>query len=299
VDKEAIVARALVTFLIALLLAGRMGSCAQTADLPPGESPSHEAPRKDLFRLEAGTVTKASYKHGEVTIRLVQVKSDESDRFRFLCRAAARIEKQGVVLDEIYYDDIDAVGDSFGLFVPRKQPSPNFFAIVKCGDYDGRLFLIDKKGKKLDLIGGLYFVTEDGRFLFSEYHSDVEGFAVFDLKEGRVLFSSAQGPRDYQELPWIYQWYQSPKGYLFTEAMGEKEKKGVIHIFDISKCRIVTRFIDISQVKDARKVQYDFDPRDYADCLCGDPEKTYHGSPTDVPSDSKTPPDHSTGSGVD
>jgi hypothetical protein len=39
---------------------------------------------------------------------------------------------------------------------------------VKEGDYDGRQLLVDKDGSTHDLLGGVFFLTEDRRFLVSE-----------------------------------------------------------------------------------------------------------------------------------
>ena len=50
---------------------------------------------------------------------------------------------------QVSCDDIEPVGFSYGLFVPKRQPVPSYFVALKEGDYDGRLLLP----------GGFYFVT--------------------------------------------------------------------------------------------------------------------------------------------
>jgi len=59
------------------------------------------------------------------------------------------------------------------LFLPKQQPSCEYLVAVKEGDYDGRQLLVDKDGSTHDLLGGVFFLTEDRRFLVSEYSSDL------------------------------------------------------------------------------------------------------------------------------
>jgi hypothetical protein len=57
-----------------------------------------------------------------------------------------RGSKGGQLLKRFYYRDINPGGSSFGLFLPKQQPSSDDFVAVKEGDYDGRLLLVDKDG---------------------------------------------------------------------------------------------------------------------------------------------------------
>jgi hypothetical protein len=79
------------------------------------------------------------------------------------------------------------VGFSYGIFLPKQRPSPDYFVAVKEGDYDGRLFLISREGQVTDLPGGFYFVPAARRFLV-KYVSDTYALTVFDLeKDSTVL----------------------------------------------------------------------------------------------------------------
>jgi hypothetical protein len=46
-----------------------------------------------------------------------------------------------------YFDALNPVGSAYGLFVPREQPSNEFFVVLKVGDYDGRTLLIRRNGR--------------------------------------------------------------------------------------------------------------------------------------------------------
>jgi hypothetical protein len=211
-------------------------------------------------------VSSRSIEHGDVVLLVREVKgiADRGDSPR-LCRAWFEVVKGKQQIFKRYFDDIDAVGFSYGLFIPKTQPPSPFFAVVKNGDYDGRLFLVHKGGKVFDVLGGRYFMTQDKRYLFSEYVSDGAGLTVFDLHANRVVFSS-------QKLPYIHQWYVKDGEYFFTESEwasasgGPREKERVAHFYDFETNRIVEKNIESSEVKRAKTIEYDFNPREYEDC---------------------------------
>jgi hypothetical protein len=165
-----------------------------------------------------------------------------------------------------YFDDIYAVSFSYGLFIPTVQPPASYFAVVKNGDCDGHLYLINEDYKVDDLMGGFYFITDDKRYLLSQYASDGTGLMVFDLKAGRTVYSS-------DEIPYIHQWYVKDGIYFFTESewirsnLGTPtEKPGVAHLYDFKTQRVITKEITSTEIAAAKTVAYDFDPRQYKDC---------------------------------
>jgi hypothetical protein len=76
--------------------------------------------------------------------------------------------------------------------------------------------------------------------------------------------------------PYIQDWYKSRLGYFFTESDWSgstsgfpHRKQGVIHLFDFKTKAIIQKRIDVRTVKDAQKINYDFDPgQQYPDCTC-------------------------------
>jgi hypothetical protein len=205
-------------------------------------------------------IFQGEFRNGNVLIRIIEAKtiSEDYDKSPYACRAWLEVTKAKQTLFRKYYDDIDAVGFSYGLFVPKVQPPPPFFAVVKNGDYDGRLFLVHKDGKVFDLIGGFYFISENKRYLFSHYASDISGLAVFDLQGGHVVFSSDKLP-EYQ-----HQWYIKKGSYFFTAS--EWYGHGVAYLYDFKSHKIIEKEISSAELAASKPVAYDFDPRECEDC---------------------------------
>jgi hypothetical protein len=115
-------------------------------------------------------------------------------------------------------------------------------------------------------MGGFYFITENKRYIFSDYASDTSGLVVFDLQAGRVVFSSDSLPA-YQHL-----WYIKDYEYFFTASEWPnnsgiaQEKEGIAYFYDFISHKITERNISTSELAASRPVAYDFDPREYEDC---------------------------------
>jgi len=213
-------------------------------------------------------ISQAEFRNGDAVIRIIEAKkiSKNHDEPPYTCRAWLDVMKSKETVFRRYFDDIDAVGFSYGLFIPAVQPPSPFFAVVKNGDYDGRLFLVRKDGKVFDLVGGFYFISENKRYLFSHYSSDISGLAVFDLQGGRVVFSSDKLPA-YQ-----HQWYIKKGSYFFTasEWLGSsgmpREKEGVAYFYDFKSHKIIEKRISSAELAASKPFAYDFDPRECEDC---------------------------------
>lgn len=249
-------------FLLATLLSALTGGAFAASAYAAGParkfSPVQYPP--SLFQVSQRIIA-----HGAVQVRIVQARKIKSNKQApHLCRAWLSVSTADKVLFERYFDDIDAAGDSFGLFVPRVQPGWRFVAVVKIGDYDGRLYLIRDDGKTTDLDGGFYFVTEDGRFLFSEYHSDSKGATVFDLESDRTVFA-VRDDRD------IIQWYSTKDRQLFfTGRLGTdwppRERLDIVYRYDFGNHRFVQEPGSQYPVAAARKLAWAFDPRKHQNC---------------------------------
>jgi hypothetical protein len=219
----------------------------------------------DYPKSEFG-VTQSSHDLGAVKIRIIQAKRRKpSAKAPGYCRAWVNVIRGGITPSIFFdYNDLEPVGYSYGVFVPRKQPSSDYFLLVKEGDYNGRLLLIDTSGRVTDIIGGSFFIA-DARFLVSEYASDSSGLAVFDLRAHKLLMQS-------KDVPYVQDWYRDSKGYFFTESewsgnTGQPHAKpGVAYRLDLEKGKIVKVDVSAPAVKAATRVTEDFDPTQYADC---------------------------------
>jgi len=168
------------------------------------------------------------------------------------------------LIRRLYYDDFEPVGYKFGIFVPRKQPSADYFVFVKEGDYDGHISLVDASGHLVDTLGGSFFLA-GGTFLVSQYSSDEAGLAVFDLQAHKLLFKTT-------DIPYIQQWYKDREGYFFTESewlgnSGEPhEKPGMAYRLDLRRGKVIKVDMNAPKLHSAVAVKYDFDPREFEDC---------------------------------
>src|SRR5437879_13728514 len=159
-------------------------------------------------------VSENHYTHGQVTVRILQAKKATPDSSSpHTCRAWFEVEKENRLLKRLYYDDIDASGFSYGIFVPKRQPLPDYFVAVKEGDYDGRLLLVAKDGTLANLPGGFYFLTTDQRFVIGEHATDSSELVVIDVVRRQVVIDGGKS----REIPQIENWYQDGAGYFFTE----------------------------------------------------------------------------------
>ena len=212
-------------------------------------------------------MTRSSHDLGAVRIQIIQAKMRKpSAQSPGYCRAWVNVIRGEITPPAFYdYNDLEPVGYSYGIFVPQKQPSPDYFVLVKEGDYNGRLLLVDGSGHITDIPGGTFFVA-DARFLVNEYASDSPGLAVFDLMAHKLLMRST-------DVPYVQNWYRDSKGYFFTESewsggSGEPhEKLGVAYRLSLAQGKIARINIAAAELKSATKIAYDFDPRQYPDCV--------------------------------
>jgi hypothetical protein len=229
-----------------------------------GQSIEDQEYDDDLF-----VTSQKEFRHGEVLIKIFQAKKKKNREVPpHECRAWIAIEKSGKLVKRFYYEDISPVGDRYGIFLPRKQPYKDFFTIIKLGDYDGRLIVVDKKGGVVDTPGGRFFTTSDKRYLFSEYVSDIGGISVLDMKTGKAVFTSTR-------TPFVDNWYHYRGSVAFTEYDSANKRKEpavnpskgrIFHIYDFKEHRF-DRVRIYTSSDDLEKIEYDFgDPRG---CDCG------------------------------
>jgi len=212
-------------------------------------------------------VTENHYTHGQVTVRILQAKKATPDASSpHACRAWFEVERENRLLNRLYYDDIDASGFSYGIFVPK--PLPDYIVAIKEGDYDGRLLLVAKDGTLANLPGGFYFLTNDQRFLVGEHATDSSGLVVVDVVRRQVVIDGGKS----REIPPVENWYQDGVGYFFTEPEASdhgfppREQQGFAYRLDLEHRKVVKAAITSRELAAARKISYDFDPRRNEDC---------------------------------
>lgn len=102
------------------------------------------------------------------------------------CNAGIKVFKNNAQINQLLFNNIEPVGDRAGL-VFSSQPIKDLIIISKYGDYDGRIIIISEKGQIQNYRGGSYFVTSNGKFIVSPWHSDLSGITVYNAVNKKVV----------------------------------------------------------------------------------------------------------------
>ncbi len=247
--------------LISLLVLG--------VDLKPSRADPCQPFIFEQYSQDDYKISQGHFRNGNVVIQVIEAKkiSNSYKKPPHACRAWLYIIKGKQTIFQRCFADIDPVGFPYGLFVPKVQLPFPYFAVIKNGDYDGRLFIVHKDGEVFDLIGGFYFLSENKRYVFSQYASDSSGLAVFDLKKGRVVFSSVELPAHQ------HQWYIIEGTYYFMASEWPASsgihigKGGVAYFYDLRSHKIIKKKITKQEVEASKPVAYEFNPRSCEDCV--------------------------------
>lgn len=211
-------------------------------------------------------VSTATYYHGtcEVSIRQVSPRIQGKNGAQVHgCRAWISVAKSSITVFDKYISDIDAVGAAYGIFVPAAQPDPRYFVFLKLGDYDGRMFILDKKCGVRNVVGGKYFVTKDSRYLLNVYSSDISGLSVFDYLTGKVIYEQ----NGIAGINHFFAWYTDGVRYFATEATpapsgGETtENRKYVYRFSFTKKELVKEGTTNMTFAGVKRVDYLFDPQ--------------------------------------
>jgi hypothetical protein len=251
----------LATSLCALVLGAAGQATAQKAlAFDPKAYPS------DTFQ-----VTEGRYPLGDVTVRIVQARRKDPPGHASppsFCRAWLEVRSKGARLKRLYYDDIEGLGGNFGIFVPARQPLTDYFVALKEGDYDGRLLLVARDGSLANLPGGVYFLTDDKRFIVGEHVMDSSSLTVVDVAGRTVVIDGEKN----QDIPQAGQWYRDALGYFYTESEDPypegmpPERKGYVYRLDLTRFRIVKTRMSPARLAAAGKIVYEFQLPTKGDC---------------------------------
>lgn len=194
---------------------------------------------------------------GTTSVRIAEVKRLESQmRDPTYCRSWISVRSNNRTVKSYYYDDINGLGGSYGIYRTNSGLPPGYLAVIKLGDYDGRLLLTRADGQTWDLPGGSYFVSPDKRYLYSVHECDSKcGLAVFDLKDGKSLYE-LEGDSD--KAIAMDEWYTDGRTFFFTSEASASTPAS-IYSFDLKSNALSARKLDPLYLKRARKVVFAFD----------------------------------------
>jgi len=183
---------------------------------------------------------------GSVTVEIAQIFRKEFDRNDFNCKAIIQTKEKGKILDELYYENIEAVGSSYGICFNEKQPDENFLIGSKYGDYAGQLIIIDNRGRIIKKPGGDYFTSTNKKHLISDWYSDLSGITIFDFETGETVYSN--------ELPvFLSKWYENTGKYYAAEWEGNRETNN-IYEFNLDNLSLVKTDLDLEKLHQFEEV---------------------------------------------
>jgi len=221
------------------------------------------APFKDTdFSTDKFVVKKEQQTLGTITVDLIHAKPKKHDDSRqFSCRTWLTIKDKNKLIKELA-QDADAVGGCSGLFFTDSQPNRDLIIISKFGDYDGRLYVVSNKGEFKDYLGGKFYVSDDNKYLFTNYDSDLSGVSIIDLTKNELIYTG-------ELKQYLADWYFQDGQYFATvsedvKVNGETE----LLIFDFkTKSFKVKRTKDNIDPKYKLKIYNDYNRA--PDCSCG------------------------------
>ncbi len=195
------------------------------------------------------------------------------------CKGWLFLKKGTKTIQTLCYPNMDAVGGCSGIYIPKKQPRQDYFLVAKYGDYNGNTILIYKDGTITNLPGGIFQVSPDKRYLFSNYDSDQPGVSIFDFDNHKALLTpdSAEFDSTLRE-PYIRTWYYKDHTYMarvYTDDE-EGEHPDTLHItvgrYDLKNNNLTYSKANKDFFKKAVEL-IDYSPYDFKDgrksCNCG------------------------------
>ena len=172
---------------------------------------------------------------------------------QYFCRASIAVMKSGRLLETIHFDSLEAVGGGAGLFVAPNQEGKHFYIIHSAGGYDGRIVVIFRNGKVINAEGGPYFITRNGKYLFSEHASDIGGVTVINLRKKEVELVTT-------DVPLAIEWYRRGGEICFimrdidTKLGDESKYKERLYVYDTKKKEFVEE--NGYEMESMKKIEY-------------------------------------------
>jgi hypothetical protein len=221
------------------------------------------SPFKDKdFPADKFIVKKEQRTLGTITIELTHAKpKKQDDPKQFMCRTWLTIKDKNKLIKELD-QDANSVGGCSGLFFPDSQPNKDLIIISKFGDYDGRLLIVNNKGEFKDYLGGTFYVSNDNRYLFTNYDSDLSGVSIVDLTKNELIYTG-------ELKQYLADWYFQDGQYfaIVSEDMKRIEGTGLLTFNFKTKSFKEVRTKETIDPKDKLKIYNDINRT--PDCNCG------------------------------
>lgn len=217
------------------------------------------------FQIKLDTV---SFSKFNIEIRQVKtIDYSDQDSNSFYCRGWLTIKNGNKIIAKQYFRSIEGVGGCSGFFIPSKQPRKDYFIFSKFGDYDGSIYIFDTTGKLEEKAGGIFYISMDKRYLFSNYDSDIAGLTVFNLNQRQIVYSESN-----ELLNALGDWYFQDGKYLaraYNDNSEEDDQQIEIAIFDFKTNILKYSKADKTFLKDENKLKVYNDLFYAKDCNCG------------------------------
>lgn len=231
------------TLLISFLLIGLLLSGQSLDKLKSGVSIKGNQYFEKEYNIEFQTFTLDS-----VTIKIAQIFRKKFNGDDFNCKAIIQTTEKDKIIDELYFENIEPVGSSYGICFNERQPNNKFLIGSKYGDYSGQLIIIDNKGKIIKKSGGDYFISDNNRFIISDWDSDLSGKTIFDFETGKIVYS--------KELPvYFSKWYENAGKYYAAEWDANKETEN-IYEFNLDNFSLIKTGLNLDKLHQFKKVNY-------------------------------------------
>ena len=187
---------------------------------------------------ENSTESQIVYEIGNVLVKLTQTKSDGST---FYCKSNLVSSSNNKIIDSISFTH-EPVGEYYGISIPVKIE--NHLVFTKHGDYDGRTILINERGKISNIIGGKNYYDSESNLLFTQYYSDLSGFAVFNLKSDSLVLEMS----DIEDEPISFHKAFGERYFILSSNYEADESKTSIWEIELDLERIMQVDLDTSQI---------------------------------------------------
>lgn len=216
----------------------------------------------DKYEIKLETVTFSKFK---IEIRQAKLRENINNApSDFYCRGWLRILEGNKIIKQLYFKELEPVGSCYGLFIPHKQPREDYFIITGIDGYDGSIFIIDTTGKVIEKGGGIFSISKDKRYLFSNWWSDLSGLTVYDLNKKLVMFSDTIEPS-------LEDWYFK-EGIYFAEIWHyetDQIDSSKIAVYDFDKNKLIVTSVNKEYLNQGNKLKIYNDVMHEGDCNCG------------------------------
>jgi len=181
-----------------------------------------------------------------VIVEISQIVKRKFDGDDSNCKVIIQTRTKNRNIDELYFENIEPVGSSFGICFTKNQTNKKYIIGSKYGDYEGLVIIINSNGKIRRELGGNYFVSEDKKYLVSDWYSDLTGITIFDLEKNVIVYS--------KELPvYLSKWFEN-KGKYYAAQWFDNKEIDTIYTFDLTSFSLYKTNLNLSKLHQFREV---------------------------------------------